>query len=130
MWNFAFFCQKIDHGCVFILSFFFQGWSYRLSDSKKSWKGSFCRKLKVLVPFLSYQKIGGHLGPLPRSFSPKVTGSKFRDSYFIHHSRKNQITISLGTTYSLTVPMGGAASYKLWPLFTYTNCYWEVYRHL
>ena len=36
--------------------------------------------------------------------------------------------MSLGTTYSPTVPVGGAASYKLWPLFTYTNGYWEVYR--
>ena len=27
-----------------------------------------------------------------------------------------------------TVPGGGAASYKLWPMFTYSNGYWEVYR--
>ena len=31
-------------------------------------------------------------------------------------------------TYSPTVPGGGAASYKLWPVFTYSNGYWEVYR--
>ena len=31
-------------------------------------------------------------------------------------------------TYSPTVPGGWAASYKLWPLFTYSNGYWEVYR--
>ena len=24
--------------------------------------------------------------------------------------------------------MGGATSYKLWPMLTYTNGYWEVYR--
>ena len=30
-------------------------------------------------------------------------------------------------TYSPTVPRGGAASYKLWPVFTYNNGYWEVY---
>ena len=36
--------------------------------------------------------------------------------------------MSLGTTYSPAVPVGGAASYKLWPVFTYTNDYWEVYR--
>jgi hypothetical protein len=28
-------------------------------------------KLKVLVPFLSDQKNGGQLGPLPRSLSPQ-----------------------------------------------------------
>ena len=36
--------------------------------------------------------------------------------------------MSLGTTCSSTVPVGGAASYKLWPVFTHSNDYWEVYR--
>ena len=30
--------------------------------------------------------------------------------------------------YSPTVLGGGAASYKLWPVFTYSNGYWEVDR--
>ena len=34
----------------------------------------------------------------------------------------------LGMTYSPTVPGGGVASYKLQPVFTYNNGYWEVYR--
>ena len=36
--------------------------------------------------------------------------------------------MSLGTTYSPAVPMGGAASHKLWPVFIYSDGYWEVYR--
>ena len=36
--------------------------------------------------------------------------------------------MSLGTTYSPTVPVGGATSYKLLPGFTYSNGYWKVYR--
>ena len=36
--------------------------------------------------------------------------------------------MSLEMTYSPTIPGGGAASYKLWPVFTYSNGYWEVYR--
>ena len=36
--------------------------------------------------------------------------------------------MSLKTTYSPTVPMGGAAVYKLRPVFAYSNGYWEVYR--
>ena len=36
--------------------------------------------------------------------------------------------MSLGMTYSPTVSGGWAASYKLWPVFTYSNGYWEVYR--
>ena len=35
--------------------------------------------------------------------------------------------MSLGMTYSPTVPGGGAASYKLRPVFTYNNGYWEMY---
>ena len=31
-------------------------------------------------------------------------------------------------TYSPAVSVGGAASYKLWPVFTYGNGYLEVYR--
>ena len=41
---------------------------------------------------------------------------------------KNLITMSLGPTYSPTVPVGGATSYKLWLLLTYSNGYLEVYR--
>ena len=29
--------------------------------------------------------------------------------------------MSFGTTYSPAVHVGGAASYKLWPVFTYSN---------
>ena len=36
--------------------------------------------------------------------------------------------MSFGMTYSPKVPGGGAASYKLWPVFSYNNGYWEVYR--
>ena len=36
--------------------------------------------------------------------------------------------MSLGPTYSPIVPVGGAASYKLRLVFTYSNGYWEVYR--
>ena len=37
--------------------------------------------------------------------------------------------MSLGRTYSPAVPVGGAASYKLLPVFTCSNGYWELYRH-
>ena len=37
--------------------------------------------------------------------------------------------MSFGTTYSPTVPVGGAASYKPWPVFTQSNGYSEVYKH-
>ena len=36
--------------------FFFQGWLYRHNGPRILWEGSFERKWKVLVPFLSDQK--------------------------------------------------------------------------
>ena len=73
----------------FFLFFFPQGWLYQPSGPRMSQEDSFWRKLKVLVPYLSDQKIGGHLSPLPRSYFLKVTGSKFWDTHFIHNSRKS-----------------------------------------
>ena len=35
--------------------------------------------------------------------------------------------MSLGTTYFPAVPVRGVKSYKLWPVITYSNGYWEVY---
>ena len=35
--------------------------------------------------------------------------------------------MSLGMTYSPTVPVGGLTSSKLRPVLTYSNGYWEVY---
>ena len=36
--------------------------------------------------------------------------------------------MSLGMTYSSTVPGGGAVSYKLLQLLGHSNSYWEEYR--
>ena len=55
---------------IYFFSFFFHGWSYRISGPRMSREGSFWRKLKVLVPSLSDRKIGGRLGPLSRPFPP------------------------------------------------------------
>ena len=71
--EFCIFCQKkITDACLFVFFFssssFSQGWSYRPSGPRILREGSFERKQKVLVPFLSDKKVGGHLGPLPPSF--------------------------------------------------------------
>jgi hypothetical protein len=69
MWNFVFFPRrKITNACLFIclfVLFFPQGWSYRSSSPRILWEGSFKRKLKVLVPFLSDQKIWRATWPPP-----------------------------------------------------------------
>ena len=56
---------------------FFRGRFYRPSGPRISQEGSFKWKLQVIITLLSDQKIEGQLGPLPRSFFPKVNGSKF-----------------------------------------------------
>jgi hypothetical protein len=54
-WNvqFCIFCQKKDHGSVFFVPGV-------ISGPRISWEGSFERKLKLLVPFLSDQKMEGN----------------------------------------------------------------------
>ena len=41
---------------------------------------------------------------------------------------ENHNNYVFGMTHSPTVPGGGATSYKLCPVFTYSNGYWEVHR--
>ena len=75
--------EKTDHGCVYIrfffvffFGFFSRGDRVDLRISLRiglriSQEGLFKRKLKVLVPFVSDHKIGGHKGPLQLTFSPQ-----------------------------------------------------------
>ena len=73
------------------------------------------------------KKIGGHLGPLPYAhFFPKSTDPNFEIA-ILFRIVENHINYVFGMTHSPTVPGGGAASYKLCPVFTYTNGDWEVY---
>ena len=70
------------------------------------------------MPFLSEQKIGGHLGPLPRSFFPMSSdqNSEIAILFSIVEKRRR-----------LTPPQSpweGAASCK----FAYSNGYWEMYK--
>ena len=73
------------------------------------------------------KKLEGTYAPSHAHFFSKVKRSKFWDSHFVPHSQKTLITMSLGMTYSPTVSGGGAAIYKLRPVFTYNNRYWQVY---
>ena len=128
MWNLVFFARRlITDACLFVCLFFSQGSSYRTSGPRMSQEGSFYWKWKVLVPFLCDQKIGGHLGPLPRSFFTKSTDQNFEIAIlFIIVENRNYYVF--GMTYSPTVPREVASSYKLWPVFTYSNGYWEECR--
>ena len=70
--EFRIFCQKTNHGCVFICLFFFsQGSSYRPSGPRMSQEGSF-------KSFLSDQKNWRAPRPPPTLiFSPKSTDQNF-----------------------------------------------------
>ena len=77
--------------------------------------------------FLSDQKIGGHQGPLTLIFSPKSSDQNFEIAilFSIVENHNNYV---FEMTYSPKVPGGWAVSYKLRPVFTYSNGYLEVYR--
>ena len=73
------------------------------------------------------KNIGGHLGPFPRSFYPKSPdqNSEIAILFIIVEKPNNYV---FGDDLLPNVPGGGAANYKLWPVFTYSNGYWELYR--
>ena len=67
MWNFVFLCQKTDHGCVFIVFFFSRG--HRIDQVVlECCKRAHSDGMKSSSALFKIPKIGGHLGPLPRSF--------------------------------------------------------------
>ena len=73
------------------------------------------------------KKIGGHLDPSHAHFSPKSPdqNSEIAILFTIVEKPNNYV---FGDDLLPRSPRGGAASYKLWPVFTYSNGYWEVYR--
>ena len=136
MWNFVFFARRqITDACLFVgffcffffCFFFFQGWSYRPNGARMLQEGSFWRKWQVLVPFLSDEKLEGTWTPPTHIFSPKLPDQNFEIA-ILFNLVENSINMYLGTTWSPTVPGGGDTSYKLWPFFTYSKGYYEVYR--
>ena len=69
----------------------------------------------------------GHLGPLPRSFFPESTDQNFEIAILFSIVEKHNNYV-FGADLLPHQSQGGAASYKLWPAFTYSNGYLEVYR--
>ena len=114
MWNlvFFFFCQKTDHGCVFIclfVCFFFQGviestkWSYNVA------RGLILTQVKSSSVLFKRPKNWRAPKPPPTLIFPKVNGSKSCDSHFgylIWLFIFGKITMFSGLTYSPTVPGG------------------------
>ena len=79
------------------------------------------------MPFLSDQKNWRAPRPPPRLiFSPKSTDRNFEIA-ILFRIVKNHNNFVFGNDLLPTVPGGGAASYKLRPVFTYNNGYLEVY---
>ena len=108
---------------VYLFVFFSQGWSYRPIWSFE--RGSFERILKVIMPFLSDQKIGGQLGPLPLLFQ-KSSDQNFETAIlFVIVGRPNNYAFGYNTT--PTVPGERSLSYKTCPLFAHSACYSEIY---
>ena len=73
------------------------------------------------------KKLEGTYAPPTLIIFPKSMDQNF-EIMILFNVVKKLINTSLGTTYSPTVPVGGATSYKLWPVLAYSNIYWEVYR--
>ena len=94
------------------LFFFSQEWSYWTGDSRRSGEGSFTRKSKVLVPFLSDQKIEGQLAPSLAHFPPKSPNQNFEIAIFFSIV-ENSNNYVFEDDLTPTVPGGRAACYEL-----------------
>ena len=80
------------------------------------------------MPFLSDQKNWRASRPPPTViFFPKSTDQNFEIAILFNIVENHNYYV-FGDDLLPTVPGGGAASYKLCPMFTYSNGYWEVYR--
>jgi len=89
-------------------------------------EGSFNRKYKVLVPFLSDQKIGrqGTLPILPPLFLPKSSDQNFEvPILLIIVERPNYHALGYNMTPPPIAPGERSLSYKICPLFTHSICY-------
>ena len=114
--------------CFFFFFFSFQRWSYRPSGPSISWGGSFERKLKFLVPFSSDQKDWRATRPPPRPFSPKSSNSNFDITIlFIIIEKPNNYAFGYNMNPPLTYREESFLCYKIFPLFTHSICYWEVW---
>ena len=79
------------------------------------------------MPFLSDKKNWrAPRSPPTLIFFPKSTNQNFKTA-ILFSLVENHNNYVFGMTYSPKVPGGGAASYKIWPVFKYSNGYWEVY---
>ena len=113
--------------------FYSQGWSYRPSGRRISQEGSFERKIKVIVPFLRDQEIGGQQDPSCTHFFPKSPDQNFEiviffsifeisNNYIFHDDLQSR---SRGNPVPVPVPpQSRGKGCKLWALSIVYIQYW------
>ena len=79
-------------------------------------------EIKSFSALLKWPKIGRHLGPLPRSFFSKSPNQNSEIAILFSIVEKPTKYV-FGDDLLPTVSVEGAASYKLWPVFTHSNGY-------
>ena len=97
MWNLHFFFfarRKIMDACLF---YFFQGLSYRPNGPRISENGSFKRKLKVLVPFLSDRNKWEATRAPPRHFFSQTLAIEILKKSFCSSTKRTLLNSSLFT---------------------------------
>ena len=126
MWNFVFFARRQSRVRVYLF-FFSQGSSYRPSVLECC-KRAHSNEMKSASALFKWPKNWRAPRPPPTLiFFPKSTDQNF-EIPILFRIIENHNNYVFGDDLSPTVPGGGAARHKLWPMFTYSNGYWEVYR--
>ena len=127
MWNFLFFARRqITGACLFVCLFFSQGVILSTQLSYNVARGLILTEMKSSSALFKWPK--NWRAPRPPgtlNIFPKSTdqNSEIAILFSVVEKPYNYV---LGDELPPTVPGGGATSYKLWPVLTYSNAYWEV----
>ena len=119
--------RKITDMCLFLSFFPPRGDLIKMVVLGKSEESLFGRTLKVLEPFLSDQKDWRAASPPSAPFFSKVDRSNYQDIHFLSMLESFSNSTFNG---NMTPASYGERPVSYFSIFTYTICYWEVYRHI
>ena len=117
--------------CVYLFDlcccFFFQWWLHRSKGHRRSREVAFERRLKVILPFLSDQKIGGQLAPSHASISPKYRSIRILIANLFSIVERSDNCAIKGKMAHHSLCGKGLLCMKFVRFFACSICYCEVY---
>ena len=128
MQNFVLFAtRQITDACLFICCFFL-GVIVSTQLSQNVARGIILTEMKSSSALFKWPKNWRAPRPPPTLIIFPKSMDRYSEIAILFNVVDKPYNYVFGDDLLPTFPGGGAASYKLWPLFIYSNGYWEVYR--